>query len=73
LLGLGATNLSSAASSGMVVAGSLSKTAVNASVGARSQLSGLIVAALAAVTLLALTGLFEDLPGRPSPRSWSRP
>ena len=46
LLGLGAANLASAASSGMVVAGSLSKTAVNASAGARSQLSGLIVAAL---------------------------
>ena len=62
LLGLGAANLASAASSGMVVAGSLSKTAVNASAGARSQLSGLIVAALTVVTLLALTGLFEDLP-----------
>ena len=62
LLGLGAANLASAASSGMVVAGSLSKTAVNASTGARSQLSGLIVAALTVVTLLALTGLFEDLP-----------
>jgi sulfate permease, SulP family len=62
LLGLGAANLASAASSGMVVAGSLSKTAVNASAGARSQLSGLIVAALTTVTLLALTGLFENLP-----------
>ena len=46
----------------MVVNGSLSKTAVNASAGARSQLSGLIVAALTIVTLLVLTGLFEDLP-----------
>jgi sulfate permease, SulP family len=62
LLGLGAANLASAASSGMVVAGSLSKTAVNASAGARSQLSGVIVAALTIVTLLVLTGLFEDLP-----------
>jgi Sulfate permease family len=51
-----------ALSSGMVVNGSLSKTAVNASAGARSQLSGLIVAALTIVTLIALTGLFEDLP-----------
>ncbi|MGH3042087.1 MAG: STAS domain-containing protein, partial [Gaiellaceae bacterium] len=33
-----------------------------ASAGARSQLSGLIVAALTAVTLLFLTGLFEQLP-----------
>ena len=62
LLGLGAANLASAVSSGMVVNGSLSKTAVNASAGARSQLSGLIAAALTIVTLLALTGLFEDLP-----------
>ena len=62
LLGLGGANLAAALSSGMVVNGSLSKTAVNASAGARSQLSGLIVAALTIVTLLALTGLFEDLP-----------
>ena len=62
LLGLGGANLASALSSGMVVNGSLSKTAVNASSGARSQLSGLIVAALTIVTLLVLTGLFEDLP-----------
>jgi sulfate permease, SulP family len=62
LLGLGGANLASALSSGMVVNGSLSKTAVNGSAGARSQLSGLIVAALTVVTLLALTGLFEDLP-----------
>jgi anti-anti-sigma factor len=62
LLGLGGANLASALSSGMVVNGSLSKTAVNASAGARSQLSGLVVAALTVITLLALTGLFEDLP-----------
>ncbi|MFZ0043666.1 MAG: SulP family inorganic anion transporter [Solirubrobacteraceae bacterium] len=62
LLGLGGANLASALSSGMVVNGSLSKTAVNASSGARSQLSGLIVAALTIITLLVLTGLFEDLP-----------
>jgi SulP family sulfate permease len=62
LLGLGSANLASALSSGMVVNGSLSKTAVNASAGARTQLAGIIVAALTIVTLLALTGLFEDLP-----------
>jgi anti-anti-sigma factor len=62
LLGLGAANLAAAVSSGMVVNGSLSKTAVNASGGARSQLSGLFVAAMTVVTLLFLTGLFEDLP-----------
>jgi len=62
LLGLGTANLAAALSSGLVVAGSLSKTAVNASAGARTQLSGLIVAALTIVTLLAFTGLFENLP-----------
>ena len=46
----------------MVVNGSLSKTAVNAGAGAKSQLSGLVVAALTVVTLLFLTGLFEKLP-----------
>jgi MFS superfamily sulfate permease-like transporter len=62
LIALGAANLGSGLSSGMVVNGSLSKTAVNASAGARSQLSGLVVAALTVVTLLFLTGLFEELP-----------
>ena len=62
LLGLGGANIAAGLSSGMVVNGSLSKTAVNGSAGARSQLSGLIVAALTILTLLALTGLFEDLP-----------
>ncbi|WP_051683660.1 SulP family inorganic anion transporter [Blastococcus sp. URHD0036] len=62
LLGLGAANLGSGLASGMVVNGSLSKTAVNGSAGARSQLSGLTVAALTVPTLLFLTGLFEQLP-----------
>jgi sulfate permease, SulP family len=62
LLGVGAANLAAGLSSGMVVNGSLSKTAVNGSAGARTQLSGLTVAALTIVTLLFLTGLFEDLP-----------
>jgi SulP family sulfate permease len=62
LMGIGAANLGAGLSSGMVVAGSLSKTAVNGSAGARSQASNLIVAALTIVTLLFLTGLFENLP-----------
>jgi sulfate permease, SulP family len=62
LLGLGAANLGSGLASGMVVNGSLSKTAVNGSAGAKSQVSGLVVAALTVITLLFLTGLFEDLP-----------
>ena len=62
LIGLGAANLGTGLSSGMVVNGSLSKTAVNGSAGATSQLSGIFVAALTVLTLLFLTGLFEDLP-----------
>jgi MFS superfamily sulfate permease-like transporter len=62
LVGLGAANIGSGLSSGMVVNGSLSKTAVNGSAGAKSQLSGLVVAVLTVVTLLFLTGLFEELP-----------
>ncbi|HEY6780342.1 MAG TPA: SulP family inorganic anion transporter, partial [Thermoleophilaceae bacterium] len=62
LMGLGAANLASGLSTGMVVNGSLSKTAVNGSAGARTQLSGLVVAVLTVVTLLVLTGLFESLP-----------
>ena len=48
--------------SGMVVNGSLSKTAVNGAAGARSQLSTMTAAALTLFTLLFLTGLFESLP-----------
>jgi sulfate permease, SulP family len=62
LIGLGAANLASGLSSGMVVNGSLSKTAVNGSSGARTQVSGLVVAVLTVITLLFLTVLFEDLP-----------
>ena len=62
LIGLGAANIGAGLSAGMVVEGSLSKTAVNASAGGRTQVSGLVVALLTIVTLLFLTGLFEDLP-----------
>jgi high affinity sulfate transporter 1 len=62
LLGLGAANLGSGLCSGMVVNGSLSKTAVNGAAGARTQMSGLVVAVATIITLLFLTGLFEDLP-----------
>lgn len=62
LLALGAANLGSSLCAGMIVNGSLSKTAVNGSAGARTQASGLLVAVLTVLTLLFLTGLFEDLP-----------
>jgi SulP family sulfate permease len=62
LIGLGTANLAAGLSSGMVVNGSLSKTAVNGAAGAKTQMSGLVVAVLTILTLLFLTGLFEDLP-----------
>lgn len=62
LAGLGLSNLGAGLLSGMVVNGSLSKTAVNAGAGARSQVSALTAAALTLLTLLFLTGLFEQLP-----------
>jgi SulP family sulfate permease len=62
LLGLGAANVASGLASGMIVNGSLSKTAVNGAAGARSQISGLVCAALTVLTLLLLTSMFEDLP-----------
>jgi sulfate permease, SulP family len=62
LVGLGAANAAAGVVSGMVVNGSLSKTAVNGGAGAKSQVSGLVAAVLTVVTLLFLTGLFESLP-----------
>jgi high affinity sulfate transporter 1 len=62
LFGLGLSNLGSGLASGMVVNGSLSKTAVNGSAGAKSQLSSVTAALLTLLTLLFLTGLFEKLP-----------
>ena len=62
LIGLGAANLGAGISGGFAVNGSLSKTAVNGRAGGRTQLVGLIVAALTLLTLLLLTGYFESLP-----------
>ncbi len=62
LSALGAANVGAGLFGGMVVNGSLSKTAVNSAAGARSQFSNVVVAALTVVTLLFLTGLFEKLP-----------
>lgn len=62
LIGLGSSNLGAGFFSGMVVNGSLSKTAVNGGAGARSQVSGYVVVVLTVLTLLFLTPLFESLP-----------
>ncbi|HRV59266.1 MAG: SulP family inorganic anion transporter [Solirubrobacterales bacterium] len=62
LVGTGAANVGAGLFGGFVVTGSFSKTSINADSGARSQLSGIVVAVLAILTMLFLTGLFEDLP-----------
>jgi sulfate permease, SulP family len=62
LIGNGSASMASGLSGGIVVSGSLTKTAVAGSAGANSQLSGLVVAALTIVTLLVLLGPFEALP-----------
>jgi sulfate permease, SulP family len=62
LVGLGVANLGAGLASGMVVNGSLSKTAVNGSAGARSEVSAITAAVLTVLTLLFLTGLFALLP-----------
>ena len=62
LLGLGTANLGAGLSSGMVVNGSLSKTAVNGGAGAKTELSAIAAAVVTVITLLFLTSLFEKLP-----------
>jgi high affinity sulfate transporter 1 len=62
LIGTGAANVGAGLVGGFVVTGSFSKTSINADSGARSQMAGIIVALLVVVTMLFLTGLFEDLP-----------
>ena len=62
LTALGACNVGAGLFGGMVVNGSLSKTAVNGTSGARTQASNVMVAALTVLTLLFFTGPFGDLP-----------
>lgn len=62
LVGLGGANFGAGMFGGMVVNGSLSKTAVNGSAGGRTPLASMFVGVLVILTLLFLTGLFESLP-----------
>ncbi|MEL6686432.1 MAG: SulP family inorganic anion transporter [Pseudomonadota bacterium] len=62
LFGLGAANLAAGFSSGYAVNGSMSRSAVNATAGGETPLSGIIVAALMAVTAVFLTPLLTPLP-----------
>ncbi|MEQ1715947.1 MAG: sulfate permease [Hyphomicrobium sp.] len=62
LIGLGAANVASALTGGYPVAGSFSRSTVNLSSGARTQLAAIITSLLIAITLLALTPLLYHLP-----------
>lgn len=61
-LAVGAANLGSGLLQGIPVNGSQSRSFVQADAGGKTNLVGLICAALVLVTLLFLTGLFERLP-----------
>lgn len=62
LLGLGAANVASALSGGYPVTGGFARSVVNFAAGAHTPLAGVTSAALMAVVIAALTGLFYHLP-----------
>ena len=62
LLALGVANLSGGFFGGYPVAGGFARSAVNASAGARTQLSAIVTVFVVAVTLLFLTPLFHFMP-----------
>ena len=62
LIALGAANVGSGLVGGLAAGGSLSQTAVNDGAGARSEMSPVVAALLALVTVLVLTPLFKNLP-----------
>ena len=62
LVALGAANIGAAFTGAYPVAGSFSRSSVNAAAGARTSVSALVCAVVIIVTLLWLTPLFENLP-----------
>ncbi len=62
LLGLGAANIASAVSGGYPVTGGFARSVVNFAAGAHTPLAGVVSAALMALVIAALTGLFFYLP-----------
>ncbi len=62
LIALGAANLASAISGGMPVAGGFSRTMVNFSAGARTQMAMLIAAGLLALAVIFFSPWFESIP-----------
>jgi MFS superfamily sulfate permease-like transporter len=61
-IAFGVSNIGAGLTSGMVVGGSLSKTAANDAAKARSQISNVVNAVLVVLTLLFIAPFFEDLP-----------
>ena len=59
---LGAANMTAGLFQGYPVAGSFSRTAVNAATGARTPVAGLITAGVIGVTLVAAAPMFRSLP-----------
>jgi sulfate permease, SulP family len=62
LVGLGAANVASGLFGGYPVTGGFSRTAVNATAGARTPLASIITAGLVLATIAFLTPLFSSLP-----------
>jgi sulfate permease, SulP family len=62
LIALGAANLAAAISGGMPVAGGFSRTMVNFSAGARTQMAMLIAAGILALAVIFFSPWFEDIP-----------
>ena len=62
LIALGSANLATAFSGGMPVAGGFSRTMVNFSAGARTQLSMIVAVALLALALIYFTEHFTNIP-----------
>jgi sulfate permease, SulP family len=62
LIGFGAANIASGLFGGFPVTGADSRTAVNDAVGGRTQLAGLVAAAMLILALVALSGTMKYLP-----------
>ena len=62
LVGLGAANIVAALAQAMPVAGGFSRTMVNFSAGARSQMATIVTACLVGLTVVFLAPLFSNLP-----------
>ena len=62
LIALGAANLATAISGGMPVAGGFSRTMVNFSAGARTQMAMLIAAGILALAVIFFSPWFENIP-----------